>query len=132
MHQQAGRGRQYQRHSAGNQQLSSGLVRFIGTADHRKMPAREQTRAFIHAVLVCASSSCPPIEIYTAESLEQDLLISGKAFVNGGGVVIDREANAVSLSRVFKWYGRISDGPWPTACGSLLPFCTIPGTGCSS
>lgn len=60
----------------------------------------------IHFALVCASSSCPPIDVYRAESLEEELDISGRTFLNTGGVVVDREAGTVSLSRIFKWYGR--------------------------
>jgi GH15 family glucan-1,4-alpha-glucosidase len=59
----------------------------------------------IHFALVCASSSCPPIEVYTEEDLDEELSIAGKTFLNGGGVLIDRTAGRVSLSRIFKWYG---------------------------
>jgi hypothetical protein len=59
----------------------------------------------IHFALVCASSSCPPIDIYTAENLDEDLRISGKTFLNAGGIQVDRERRTVRLSRVFKWYG---------------------------
>jgi hypothetical protein len=55
--------------------------------------------------LVCASSSCPPIDIYTAENLDAELIVSGKTFLNGGGIQVDREKSCVRLSRVFKWYG---------------------------
>jgi GH15 family glucan-1,4-alpha-glucosidase len=59
----------------------------------------------IHFALVCASSSCPPIDIYTAENLDEELGISGRTFLNAGGVKIDKRRNRISLSRVFKWYG---------------------------
>jgi GH15 family glucan-1,4-alpha-glucosidase len=59
----------------------------------------------IHFSLVCASSSCPPIEVYTEENLDEELMVAGKTFLNGGGVMIDREAGRISLSRIFKWYG---------------------------
>jgi hypothetical protein len=55
---------------------------------------------------VCGSSSCPFIDVYTPENLEEELGIAGAAFLNGGGVVVDREGPRVSLSRIFKWYGR--------------------------
>ena len=60
----------------------------------------------IHYALVCASSSCPPIEIYTAERLDQELDQAGKSFLKGGGLVLDKEKKEVSLSRVFLWYGK--------------------------
>jgi hypothetical protein len=60
----------------------------------------------IHFTLVCGSSSCPFIDVYTPENLEEELNIAGAAFLNGGGVIIDRERYRVSLSSIFKWYGR--------------------------
>ena len=58
----------------------------------------------IHFALVCASSSCPPIELYTPEDLEKELTIAAKTFLNSGGIRIDRIRNHVILSRIFKWY----------------------------
>jgi hypothetical protein len=58
----------------------------------------------IHFALVCASSSCPPIDVYTAENINEELEISGRTFLNAGGIVIDRDVGRVSLSRIFKWY----------------------------
>lgn len=58
----------------------------------------------IHFALVCASSSCPPIGVYTAENLDEELDISGRTFLNGGGIRIDMDRNRVMLSRIFKWY----------------------------
>jgi hypothetical protein len=59
----------------------------------------------IHFALVCASSSCPPIELYRAETLDRELTVAGETFLNAGGIVVDREKGRVSLSRIFKWYG---------------------------
>jgi hypothetical protein len=36
----------------------------------------------IHFALVCASSSCPPIAVYTAENLDKELSIAGETFLN--------------------------------------------------
>ncbi len=58
----------------------------------------------IHFGLVCASSSCPPIDIYTPENLDEELTIAGKTFLNAGGITLDRQRSHVSLSRIFKWY----------------------------
>ncbi len=60
----------------------------------------------IHFALVCTSSSCPPIDLYTAENLEEELNQAGKTFLNGGGLILDKQAKKVSLSRVFLWYGK--------------------------
>ncbi len=72
----------------------------------------------IHFTLVCASSSCPPIEVYTGEKLEKELIIAGETFLNGGGIIIDREKNHVSLSRIFTWYA----ADFGTSLGERLRF----------
>ncbi len=60
----------------------------------------------IHFALVCASSSCPPIGIYTAENIGRELTIAAETFLNAGGIVIDRQTMTVSLSKIFDWYRR--------------------------
>jgi hypothetical protein len=79
--------------------------RFKG-ADPRLIYSLAEMDPRIHFALVCASSSCPPIDVYTPENLDEDLNVSGRTFLNSGGLLIDREAEKVSLSRVFKWYRR--------------------------
>jgi hypothetical protein len=59
----------------------------------------------IHFALVCASSSCPPIGIYTTENINKELTIAGETFLNSGGIVLDKKKKHVSLSKIFKWYG---------------------------
>jgi len=58
----------------------------------------------IHFALVCASSSCPPIAFYSSEKIDEELTIAGRAFLNGGGIQLDRQRNRIILSRIFKWY----------------------------
>ena len=59
----------------------------------------------IHFALVCASSSCPPIGVYTAENLDRELEVSGQTFLNSGGIEVDKENMHITLSRIFLWYG---------------------------
>ncbi len=89
----------------GNQRLPHSLLRPFRSGDPRRRHAVEEIDPRIHFALVCASVSCPPIEVYTAENLEEELDISGRTFLNAGGVRIDRDAGKVALSRVFQWYG---------------------------
>ena len=56
-------------------------------------------------ILICASSSCPPIDVYTAENLDQELDQAGRSFLKGGGLILDKGKKEVSLSQVFLWYG---------------------------
>ena len=60
----------------------------------------------IHFALVCASSSCPPIEFYDPELIDNQLDIATRSFINRGGLETDRTNNTVYLSEIFKWYKR--------------------------
>ena len=61
----------------------------------------------VHFVLVCASTSCPPIEnsAFAAETIEERLETATFNFVqNPEQVRIDRVKRRVYLSKIFKWY----------------------------
>ncbi len=58
----------------------------------------------IHFALVCASSSCPPIEFYDATHIDRQLDIAARSFINRKGMETDRENGIVRLSEIFKWY----------------------------
>ncbi len=60
----------------------------------------------IHFTLVCGSSSCPFIDVYTPENLEEELTLASQTFINSGGAILDRSGQSISLSRIFKWYAR--------------------------
>lgn len=58
----------------------------------------------IHFALVCASESCPPINVYEAASIDEQLTLAAQNFVNGGSFRIDLNAKKVHLSKIFQWY----------------------------
>ena len=61
----------------------------------------------VHFVLVCASSSCPPLEnrAVTAETIEERLETATFNFIrNPEQVRIDRAKRHLYLSKIFKWY----------------------------
>lgn len=61
----------------------------------------------VHFILVCASSSCPPLwnRAYTAETIEERLETATLNFIrNPEQVRIDRAERRVYLSKIFKWY----------------------------
>lgn len=58
----------------------------------------------IHFALVCGAKSCPPIKMYTADTLEEGLAAAAEAFC-AGEVAVDVAAGRVTLSKIFKWYG---------------------------
>jgi len=90
----------------GNRRPPYGLVRRFGRHDPRLAYTVEPMEPLIHFTLVCASSSCPFIDVYTPENLEQELTFAAETFINSGGAVLDRENRLISLSQVFKWYAR--------------------------
>ena len=62
----------------------------------------------IHAALVCAAISCPPLrnEPYVPERLDAQLKDqSVKWIASSHGFQIDRQNNRVSISAIFKWFG---------------------------
>ncbi len=63
----------------------------------------------IHAALVCAAMSCPPLrnEPFTAEKLDQQLEDQTQTWLSNPdiGFRIDREAGRVYLSKIFDWFG---------------------------
>lgn len=90
----------------GNRRPPNSMLRVFRENDARLKYSVERPDPRIHFALVCASSSCPPIDIYTVGKLDKELDIAGKAFINGGGLVLNRKDGSLSLSRVFKWYAR--------------------------
>lgn len=78
--------------------------RFFSHSDKRLKFALDSFDPRIHFALVCASSSCPPIEFYDASKINQQLDIAGRSFVNRKGIVMDQDNNILFLSQIFKWY----------------------------
>ena len=88
----------------GNRRFPHSLFHPFGSGDARRRQMIEPLEPRIHFALVCASRSCPPIEIYQAEKLDEQLDISGRTFLNAGGLHLDRAHRTVRLSQVFDWY----------------------------
>lgn len=64
----------------------------------------------LHAALVCAAISCPPLlnEPYRGENLDTQLDERVNAWLSNpqSGLNIDRENKIVSISAIFNWYGK--------------------------
>lgn len=60
----------------------------------------------IHCALVCGSRSCPPIEAYHREAIDEELETAAAHFVNSPAVEVRPAENGVVLSRIFSWYRR--------------------------
>jgi hypothetical protein len=59
--------------------------------------------ARVHMALVCAAHSCPPIRMYGAEGLDDQLDMASSAFVQGT-THVDHETRRVETSSLFDWY----------------------------
>ncbi|MGQ9921423.1 MAG: DUF547 domain-containing protein [Desulfobacca sp.] len=90
----------------GNRRPPYAFLRRFRRGDPRQNFIVEPLDPRIHFTLVCGSSSCPFIDVYTPESLEEELTMAAGAFINSGGAVLDRNNRRISLSRIFKWYAR--------------------------
>lgn len=58
----------------------------------------------IHFTLVCGSTSCPPINFYKAEKIDEQMDLAASGFINGPEVEIIPVHNRLRLSPIFKWY----------------------------
>lgn len=59
----------------------------------------------IHFALNCAGRSCPPIQVYSAQNIEQQLEMAAGNFVDAD-LQIDQDRNTAQISAIFKWYAR--------------------------
>lgn len=64
----------------------------------------------IHFALNCASRSCPPIGVYDADRIDEQLELAARSFVDAD-VAIDPERGEIRLSAIFSWYRDDFGGP---------------------
>jgi hypothetical protein len=57
----------------------------------------------VHFALNCGAESCPPIAVYSAETLDTDLNVSARGFLEAT-TSYDSAADVLRVSRVFLWY----------------------------
>ncbi|PLX86759.1 MAG: DUF547 domain-containing protein [Desulfuromonas sp.] len=88
----------------GNRRPPHGLLHPFSSSDRRLEYVVDPPDPRIHFALVCASSSCPPINFYTPDRIEEQLEVAASGFVNGPEVEIRPEENLIKLSPIFKWY----------------------------
>ncbi|MFC1855600.1 glycoside hydrolase family 15 protein [Thermodesulfobacteriota bacterium] len=89
----------------GNAVPPNALFKQFKISDKRNEFVIKSLEPRIHFALVCGSSSCPPIEVYTPDKIDEELDIAAEAFIGSGGAKLDKERGLISLSRIFKWYG---------------------------
>ncbi|MBW2705913.1 MAG: DUF547 domain-containing protein [Deltaproteobacteria bacterium] len=75
----------------------------------------------IHFVIICASSSCPPLPrfAYTEDNVQAKLEDETRKYINSErGTQIDTAKNTLYLSKLFDWYA----GDFEYKSGSVLDF----------
>jgi hypothetical protein len=93
----------------------------FGARDPRRRYSLEQLDPRLHFALVCAARSCPPIAVYDAANIDEQLDMAARTFIQNGGVGIDRAAGEVRLSQIFQWYAP-DFGAHPFALGDKHPL----------
>lgn len=90
--------------------------------EHRIL-RRKYNEPRIHAALVCAAISCPPLrrEAYTGPELDRQLQDqTNRWLASSEGLRIDRNAGTVAISSIFQWFAE----DWPRADPNAAP---VPG-----
>ncbi len=57
----------------------------------------------IHFALNCASRSCPPFQVYTADQIETQLDLAARNFVDAN-VKLEPDKQLLVVSRIFQWF----------------------------
>ncbi len=93
----------------------------FGLRDPRRRYSLERLDPHVHFALVCAARSCPPIAVYDAAHIDQQLDLVARTFINNGEVEINRAAGKVWLSQIFRWYAP-DFGGHPLGLGDKRPL----------
>jgi hypothetical protein len=98
----------------------------LGEIEHEILRPMGEPR--IHAAIVCASTSCPPLARtpFRAERIDADLDEAMRRWLSSEakGVAIDRDAKRVRLSAIFDWFEEdfeASGGVLSTVAGYVDP-----------
>lgn len=93
----------------------------FAASDPRLRFSLSQRDPRVHFALNCASLSCPPINVYSPDQIDRQLDLAARAFINGGGVKIERAVGEVRLSKIFQWYAPDFGAAW-LASGDRRPL----------
>lgn len=74
----------------------------FATRDPRRAWVLERLDPRLHFALNCASASCPPINVYTPERIDQQLDLATRGFVQTEVSVAPD--GSLALSPIFRWY----------------------------
>lgn len=106
----------------GNRIPPGSLFRAFSSSDPRLLHAIIEFDPRIHFALVCGAKSCPPVKIYSADALDEQLQAAAESFVSGE-MVADREARQVTLSQIFSWFAKDFGATTEEVLLYILPLC---------
>ena len=99
----------------GNRRRPFPPLRPFGRLDPRGALALGSVDPRIHFALNCGAQSCPPVGVYRAQAIDQQLDLAARNFINQG-VTVDG-AGRLACSKIFRWYRADFE-----QAGGLVPF----------
>jgi hypothetical protein len=81
------------------------LPRPFSQRDPRRKFALEEREPRVHFALSCGARSCPPIRIYSAETIDDQLEAAARSVISAE-TTIDIHANTLTTLSVFRRYRR--------------------------
>ncbi|CAB9521795.1 Glutaredoxin 3 [Seminavis robusta] len=77
---------------------------FLGD-DARRAWTTKKLDPRIHFTLWCGAKSCPQLNEFSVENLDEQLQLASESFcLDDNNVVVDENTNTLTLSMIFKWY----------------------------
>ena len=77
----------------------------FGENDPRRSFMMDTLDFRIHFAVVCGARSCPPINFYDVEKIDEQLDLAARSFLNSDGAEIDIARKRMTLSKILQWYG---------------------------
>ncbi|KAJ8769999.1 hypothetical protein K2173_009082 [Erythroxylum novogranatense] len=87
-----------------NRRLPYSLVKPLGSGDKRLEIGVPKMNPLVHFGLCNGTRSSPVVQFFTAQGIDAGLRSAAREFFQRGGVEVDLEKRAVSLTRIFKWF----------------------------
>jgi len=89
----------------GNSRGPAYLTKLFDKNDPRYTLALPKPEPMIHFALNCGAQSCPPIKLYTAKNIRNELKQATMSFFDDpGNFKLDVDNNTIILSKILDWY----------------------------
>jgi len=89
--------------------IERGILGRKGTAGFIEKMRCEKTDPRIHFALNCGANSCPPIRIYSSETVQQELEQATRAFLQNNSCY-SVQTNTLTVDELFIWYSADFNG----------------------